>query len=104
MKRQIDARHDEEGLLGRDVKLGKGGIREIEFIVQTLSLVWGGQDLHLRIPATLDALPALAKAGHLPAAAARELAADYRTLRRVEHRLQMIADRQTHALPSTDAA
>jgi len=104
MKRQIDARQEAGGLLGRDVKLGKGGIREIEFIVQTLSLVWGGQDKTLRIPATLDALPALAKAGHLPAAAARELAADYIRLRQVEHRLQMIADRQTHALPGTEAA
>jgi glutamate-ammonia-ligase adenylyltransferase len=103
MKRQIDARQESEGLLGHDVKLGRGGIREIEFIVQTLSLVWGGQNPALRIPATLDALPALAKAGHLPRAAARALAADYRRLRRVEHRLQMIADRQTHALPATQA-
>ncbi len=103
MKRRIDQRHEAQGLLGRDVKLGHGGIREIEFIVQTLSLVWGGQDPLLRIPATLEALPALAKAGHLPAAAARALAADYRTLRRVEHRLQMVADRQTHALPNTQA-
>jgi glutamate-ammonia-ligase adenylyltransferase len=102
MKRKIDASHDQAGLLGRDVKLGKGGIREIEFIVQTLSLVWGGQDFLLRIPATLDALPALARAGHLQARAARELAADYRQLRRVEHRLQMIADRQTHALPASE--
>lgn len=104
MKRKIDARFEAESLLGRDVKLGRGGIREIEFIVQTLSLVWGGQDSKLRIPVTLQALPALAKAGHLPEQVARELAADYRQLRRVEHRLQMIADRQTHALPNTDAA
>ncbi len=104
MKRKIDARHEVRGLAGRDVKLGPGGIREIEFIVQTLSLVWGGQDVQLRIPATLDALPALAKAGHLPAGAARELASDYRQLRRVEHRLQMVADRQTHELPSTPEA
>jgi glutamate-ammonia-ligase adenylyltransferase len=102
MKRRIDAGQDHD-LLGFDVKLGRGGIREIEFIVQTLSLVWGGQEPALRIPATLDALPALAKAGHLPAAAARELAADYRQLRKVEHRLQMIADRQTHELPDTEA-
>ncbi|MDE8345303.1 MAG: bifunctional [glutamine synthetase] adenylyltransferase/[glutamine synthetase]-adenylyl-L-tyrosine phosphorylase, partial [Acidocella sp.] len=101
MKRKIDARHGRRGLLGRDVKLGPGGIREIEFIVQTLSLVWGGQDVQLRIPATLEALVALAKAGHLPAAVARALAADYQQLRRVEHRLQMVADRQTHALPDT---
>ena len=104
MKRQIDAGANGTGLLGRDVKRGQGGIREIEFIVQTLSLVWGGQDKQLRILATLDALPALVKAGHLPAAAARTLAADYRQLRRVEHRLQMIADRQTHSLPANEAA
>jgi glutamate-ammonia-ligase adenylyltransferase len=104
MKRQIDAQHGKDGLLGRDVKLGRGGIREIEFIVQTLSLVWGGQEPALRIPATLTALPALAKAGHMPEAAARALAADYRRLRQVEHRLQMVADRQTHELPATDAA
>jgi glutamate-ammonia-ligase adenylyltransferase len=104
MKRQIDAQAAVAGLLGQDVKRGVGGIREIEFIVQTLELVWGGQDSGLRIPATLSALPALVRARHLPERAARELAADYRELRRVEHRLQMVADRQTHALPATDAA
>jgi glutamate-ammonia-ligase adenylyltransferase len=103
MKRQIDARQTHEGLLDHDVKLGRGGIREIEFIVQTLSLVWGGQNLLLRIPQTLRALPALAKAGHLPEAAARELARAYEILRRVEHRLQMVADRQTHSLPATES-
>jgi glutamate-ammonia-ligase adenylyltransferase len=102
MKRQIDAAQTHEGLLGHDVKLGRGGIREIEFIVQTLSLVWGGQNPSLRIPQTLRALPALARAGHLPDAAARELAAAYAALRRVEHRLQMVADRQTHELPATE--
>jgi glutamate-ammonia-ligase adenylyltransferase len=108
MKRQIDFREDAasspggQKLLGHDVKLGRGGIREIEFIVQTLSLVWGGQAPELRIPETLKALPALARARHLPAQAARELAADYQYLRKVEHRLQMVADRQTHALPATE--
>ena len=107
MKRQIDIRQrpapqGSAHLLGHDVKLGRGGIREIEFIVQTLSLVWGGQDSELRIPETLQALPALAKARHLPMAAARELAASYEKLRKVEHRLQMVADRQTHALPTTE--
>ena len=102
MKRRIDAGQD-HALPGFDVKLGRGGIREVEFIVQTLSLVWGGQEPALRIPATLKALPALARAGHLPDAAARELAADYRELRRVEHRLQMIDDRQTHELPASEA-
>jgi len=104
MKRQIDANQTHQGLPGHDVKLGRGGIREIEFIVQTLSLVWGGQDLSLRIPQTLLALPALARAGHLPATTANSLATAYETLRRVEHRLQMVADRQTHELPDTEAA
>lgn len=104
MKRQIDAQHSTRGLHGLDVKLGRGGIREIEFIVQTLGLVWGGQDPALRIPATLQALPAMARAGHIPERDARQLAADYRELRRVEHRLQMVADRQTHELPNNDAA
>jgi glutamate-ammonia-ligase adenylyltransferase len=103
MKRQIDARNGAQELPGLDVKLGQGGIREIEFIVQTLGLVWGGQDPALRIPSTLPALSAMARAGHLPEDAARALAADYRQLRRVEHRLQMVADRQTHALPTTEA-
>ncbi|MCB5943313.1 bifunctional [glutamine synthetase] adenylyltransferase/[glutamine synthetase]-adenylyl-L-tyrosine phosphorylase [Acidocella sp. KAb 2-4] len=104
MKRQIDAQTGGAGLLGLDVKRGRGGIREIEFIVQTLGLVWGGQEPALRIPPTLDALPAMARAGHLPERTARELAADYRKLRQVEHRLQMVGDRQTHALPTTQAA
>ncbi len=104
MKRQIDAQNGTSRLLGHDVKRGVGGIREIEFIVQTLELVWGGQDPGLRIPATLTALPILARGKHLTERAARELAADYRELRRVEHRLQMVADRQTHTLPASDDA
>ncbi|WP_287997803.1 bifunctional [glutamine synthetase] adenylyltransferase/[glutamine synthetase]-adenylyl-L-tyrosine phosphorylase [Acidiphilium sp.] len=105
MKRRIDQRRrDAPGrIAGRDVKLGRGGIREIEFIVQTLELVWGGHEPALRIPATLPALRALAAAGHLPRAAARDLAAAYRALRQVEHRLQMVEDRQTHTLPETEA-
>jgi glutamate-ammonia-ligase adenylyltransferase len=102
MKRRIDSGRT-QGFLGFDVKLGRGGIREIEFVVQTMSLVWGGQDSKLRIPATLNALPALVKAGHLPDKAARALAADYTKLRQIEHRLQMVEDRQTHQLPSTEA-
>ncbi|MBW4035521.1 MAG: bifunctional [glutamine synthetase] adenylyltransferase/[glutamine synthetase]-adenylyl-L-tyrosine phosphorylase [Proteobacteria bacterium] len=105
MKRRIDRRyHDMPGhLLGRDVKLGRGGIREIEFIVQTLELVWGGHEPALRIPATLPGLRALAAAQHLPRPVVRQLSAAYRRLRSIEHRLQMIDDRQTHRLPETDA-
>jgi len=86
-------------VLGHNVKLGEGGIREIEFLAQTVQLVWGGRDPGLRIPATLAALRALARAGHIPRRATAELATAYRFLRRVEHRLQMVADRQVHTLP-----
>jgi glutamate-ammonia-ligase adenylyltransferase len=85
---------------GHDVKLGEGGIREIEFLAQTLLLVWAGRDPSLRDITTLGAVRKLAAAGHLPARAARDLAAAYDFLRRVEHRLQMVADRQTHSLPT----
>ena len=88
---------------GHNVKLGEGGIREIEFLAQTLQLVWGGRDPALRVPTTLGALRLLVRAGHVPRAAARELEAAYRFLRGVEHRLQMTADRQIHELPQRPA-
>lgn len=90
-------------VLGHNVKLGEGGIREIEFLAQTLQLVWGGRDPALRMRATLAALRALARAGHIPRSAALELAGAYRFLRHVEHRLQMVADRQVHSLPERPA-
>ncbi len=86
-------------ILGHNVKLGQGGIREIEFLAQTLQLVWGGRNPALREPRTLTALGLLARAGHLGKRAAAELGSAYRFLRGVEHRLQMVADRQTHTLP-----
>ena len=86
-------------IAGHNVKLGEGGIREIEFLVQTLQLVWGGRNPALRDRTTLGALRLLTKAGHVPRGTARELAKAYRFLRQVEHRLQMIHDRQTHVLP-----
>ncbi len=86
-------------LAGHDVKLGAGGIRGVEFAVQTMQLVWGGRDPALRVPATADALAALSASGRLPPETAAALADAYGTLRRVEHRLQMVADRQTHRLP-----
>ena len=112
MKRRIDqhkggALADEADpiarIAGHNVKLGEGGIREIEFLAQTLQLVWGGRDPGLREPTTLGALRLLVRAGHVPRNAARELAAAYRFLRRVEHRLQMTADRQVHELPHRPA-
>ena len=86
-------------IAGHNVKLGEGGIREIEFLVQTLQLVWGGRDPVLRDRTTLGALRLLTRAGHVPPGTARELTKAYRFLRQVEHRLQMINDRQTHAVP-----
>lgn len=89
-------------LLGHNVKLGHGGIREIEFLAQSLQLVWGGRDPSLRVLRTMDALRLLVRAGHVPRRVAGELAVAYRFLRRVEHRLQMVHDRQTHSLPERE--
>jgi glutamate-ammonia-ligase adenylyltransferase len=111
MKRRMDAHHgaalEPSGdrvrqLLGHDVKLGLGGIREVEFCTQTLQLVWGGRDGSLRSAQTLPALRALAAARHLPWPMADRLAEAYRFLRRVEHRLQMVHDRQTQILPTDE--
>ena len=88
-------------VLNHNVKLGQGGIREIEFLAQTLQLVWGGRDPVLRVQRTRDALRLLVRAGHLKRRAVAELDAAYVYLRGLEHRLQMVADRQTHALPGT---
>ena len=85
-----------------DVKLSRGGIREIEFIVQLLQVVRGGQFPELRTRATLDALPRLARAGLMPEATVDALAQAYRFLRQVEHRIQYLDDQQTHVLPTLD--
>jgi glutamate-ammonia-ligase adenylyltransferase len=83
-----------------DVKRGPGGIREIEFLVQALQLIRGGREPALRERRLLTALRALVEAGHVDAVTGDALARDYRTLRRVENRLQMLRDAQTHALPT----
>lgn len=88
---------------GFDLKRGRGGIREAEFFTQVQQLVHGGREPALRVPATLDALDALAGAGRLPADEAGAIAMAYRALRTAEHRVQMIDDRQVHRLPSDDA-
>jgi glutamate-ammonia-ligase adenylyltransferase len=85
-----------------DVKLSRGGIREIEFTVQLLQVVRGGQFPELRTRRTVDALPRLAKAGLMAQAIADSLVAAYHFLRRVEHRIQYLDDQQTHALPTRD--
>ncbi len=85
-----------------DVKLSRGGIREIEFTVQLLQVVRGGQFPELRTRPTLDALTRLVRAGLMPEATAQALAQAYTFLRRVEHRIQYLDDQQTHVLPTRD--
>ncbi len=89
---------------GFDLKRGRGGIREIEFFAQVHQLIYGGRDPSLRVPATVDALAALAAAGRIEADDATRLSDHYATLRRIEHRLQMIEDQQTHCLPVQESA
>lgn len=89
---------------GGDLKRGRGGIRSAEFFVQAHQLVHGGRDPNLRAPNLLDALDALVAADRIDAAAGARLAAGYRRLRTVEHRLQMMDDRQTHSLPTAPEA
>lgn len=88
---------------GYDLKRGRGGIREIEFFTQVHQLIHGGRDPSLRTPATMDALERLAAAGWIADDDAKALAGSYRLLRTLEHRVQMIDDRQTHALPTGEA-
>jgi glutamate-ammonia-ligase adenylyltransferase len=88
---------------GREIKLGPGGLRDIEFAVQLLQLVHGRTDETLRAPATLDALAALAKGGYVGREDAASLAAAYRFLRTVEHLLQLRHLRRTHTLPEDPA-
>lgn len=85
-----------------DVKLSRGGIREIEFTVQLLQVVRGGQFPELRTRPTLDALQRLVRAGLMPPDTAQALAEAYVFLRRVEHRIQYLDDQQTHVLPTSD--
>ncbi|NBC96653.1 MAG: glutamine-synthetase adenylyltransferase, partial [Deinococcus-Thermus bacterium] len=95
--------HEADALEGRDLKLGHGGIRAIEFFTQTRQIIAGGRDPDLRAPATVDGLAALAAKGWIPGGVADDLAGHYRALREVEHRVQQIDDTRTHALPK-DAA
>jgi [glutamine synthetase] adenylyltransferase / [glutamine synthetase]-adenylyl-L-tyrosine phosphorylase len=106
MKRQIHVArgHEAIAVAGHDIKLGRGGIREIEFFVQTQQLVFGGRRAALRGSRTLDMLKALADDGWISDKAREDLSAAYRFLRTVEHRLQMVADEQTQRLPDDEAA
>ncbi len=101
IKRQIHVHKTGEGMeaAGANLKLGRGGIREIEFFAQTQQLILGGRDPGLRGPRTVDALAALRDAGHVTPEVCADLTAAYATLRGLEHRAQMLDDEQTHILP-----
>ncbi len=89
--------------MANNIKLGPGGIREIEFIAQVFQLIRGGRDRALQIKPTLRVLRLLAERGHLTQDAVNDLAAAYDFLRRLEHRLQYLDDAQTHSLPESAA-
>jgi glutamate-ammonia-ligase adenylyltransferase len=105
IKRQIHAHvgHGEIAVLGHNIKLGRGGIREIEFFAQTQQLILGGRHPGLRAAATQAALDALVAEGRVEPSVGEDLKRDYRYLRRLEHRLQMVEDQQTHSLPQSEA-
>ncbi len=102
MKRQIHAAkgHRKIAIAGHNLKLGRGGIREIEFFVQSQQLIAGGRQPALRTRQTLEGLDLLTRFGWIGVDVRDSLARAYRHLRRLEHRLQMMADQQTHTLPS----
>jgi glutamate-ammonia-ligase adenylyltransferase len=106
MKRQMQTYRGqgEIAVEGHNVKIGRGGIREIEFFAQTQQLIAGGRHPELRVRPTLEALNVLASSRWITFAARDELTAAYKFLRRVEHRLQMMADEQTHVLPDDSEA
>lgn len=103
IKRQMNTRTGTAMAIGgHNIKLGRGGIREIEFYVQTQQLVWGGRFPHLRTRPTLATLAGLVESELITVETAHILADAYRYLRRVEHHLQMLNDQQTHTLPDRD--
>ena len=101
MKRQMQTfrGQSEISVEGHNVKVGRGGIREIEFFAQTQQLIAGGRHPELRVRPTLETLAVLAEHNWITAEARDQLTTAYEFLRRVEHRVQMIADEQTHSLP-----
>ncbi|WP_317054460.1 glutamine-synthetase adenylyltransferase [Roseovarius rhodophyticola] len=92
----------ELNLSGHNIKLGRGGIREIEFFTQTRQLISGGRDAHLRVRGTVEGLDRLKESGWIPDDAAKTLQHHYKFHREIEHRLQMLRDAQTQTLPNTD--
>jgi glutamate-ammonia-ligase adenylyltransferase len=103
LKARAEAEVARKGLTDREVKRGRGGIRDVEFAVQLLQLVHGRLDADLRSPATLDALAELASAGYVDPDDAAQLAEAYRFLRRLEHRLQLYDGTQVYAMPADEA-
>ena len=105
MKRQIHAvkGHGEIAVLGHNLKLGRGGIREIEFFVQTQQLIAGGRTPALRCTGTVAGLEALAREKWIAPETASQMMQAYRFLRRLEHRAQMVNDQQTHDTPADPA-
>jgi len=101
IKRQVEAQAGKRGQFDTDVKLGLGGIRDIEFTVQMLQLLYGGRIASLRHANTLDAIAALGDAGLLQPLEATALAHNYQFLRQVEHRLQIEGAQQVHVLPES---
>jgi glutamate-ammonia-ligase adenylyltransferase len=104
MKGRAEQIIERKGLEAREIKRGRGGIRDIEFSVQLVQLVHGGVDEAIRIPATLPALAELGRAGYIDSADAAALALAYRFLRTVEHRLQLVEEAQVHTVPDDEGA
>ncbi|NOY30410.1 MAG: bifunctional [glutamate--ammonia ligase]-adenylyl-L-tyrosine phosphorylase/[glutamate--ammonia-ligase] adenylyltransferase, partial [Planctomycetes bacterium] len=100
LKRRIEDRATGEGVSQSDVKTGHGGIRDIEFVIQFLQLLSGGAEPAVRTGNTLEAIVRLEKAGSLTSEESSYLEQNYSFLRKLEHRLQIMYDLQTHALPS----
>ena len=103
LKRRIEQRAIREGGDATDVKSGRGGIRDIEFTIQFLQLLGGGDAPRVRTGSTLEAIHRLAEAGALTDQEREILERTYTLLRTIEHRLQILYDRQTHTLPTSDA-
>lgn len=103
MRRRVEVESAQPGPDDRRIKLGPGGLRDVEFTVQLLQLVHGRADTRLRVRGTLDGLAQLSAGGYVGRADAAELADCYRTLRLLEHRAQLLRMRRTHDLPASDA-
>ncbi len=102
LKRQMEQRSIREGIDSADLKTGRGGIRDIEFTIQFLQLLNGGDEPEVRVGNTIEAIQRLAAHGSLNDQEREILERNYRLLRTVEHRLQILYDRQTHRLPDND--